>query len=172
MTTLGEHTGSGESLGEKAFILLVEDLDEDVFFILRALKQAGIKNEVLIAHSGDEAIRYLKGEGQFADRTKSPLPDLILLDLKMPGTDGFGVLRWLRSQEQLKHIIVVVLTGSTQIRDVNEAYKLGANSFLVKPDDFKNSTGLADVLKQYWQFGSQSPLNIPRPQADSGSQGI
>src|SRR4030095_16546255 len=107
--------------------------------------------------SGDEAIAYLKGTGIYADRVKYPLPHLVLLDIKMPGTDGLQVLRWIRQEPGLSLLRVVVLTGSDQIRDVNQAYKLGANSFMVKPSDFENFIEMGKTLQSYWLSQSKAP---------------
>src|SRR6267142_5224903 len=123
---------------QHAVILLVEDREDDVLIIAKAFAEARLDNEVRVVSDGEAAIQYLKGEGIYADRSKYPLPNLILLDLKMPKVDGFEVLRWLRQQPAFANIVVVVLTMSTAIRDVNLAYQLGANSFMVKPDDFQN----------------------------------
>ena len=148
----------GEML-EDALILLVEDRDDDIAIILKGFEAANIKNPVTVVRDGEEAIQYLDHKGIFTDCEKYPRPHLILLDLKMPKVDGFDVLRWVRSQQHLSGIIIVVLTSSNQIRDVNDAYKLGANSFLVKPDDFQNVASMATLLKDYWLFGNRAPAN-------------
>src|SRR5438477_12877403 len=114
-------------------ILLAEDREDDVLLIRRAFNKANLLNPLHLVHDGDEAIAYLKGEGQFANRAEYPLPSLLLLDLKMPRRDGFEVLQWVREQSSLKALRVIVLTSSEHIQDVNRAYDLGANSFLVKP---------------------------------------
>jgi len=149
---------------QHAVILLVEDREDDVLIIAKAFAEARLDNEVRVVSDGEAAIQYLKGEGIYADRSKYPLPNLILLDLKMPKVDGFEVLRWLRQQPAFANIVVVVLTMSTAIRDVNLAYQLGANSFMVKPDDFQNVTSMARVLKDYWLFGNKAPGMRPKTQ--------
>src|SRR4051794_12315353 len=113
---LGVNTrmGSGQML-EEAVILLVEDRGDDVLIVLRAFEHAGLKNRVIVCRDGEEAIQYLEGEGMFANRKEYPLPNLILLDLKMPKVDGFGVLRWLKNHPELKHIVTVVLTLSSEL---------------------------------------------------------
>ena len=103
-----------------------------------------------IVRDGEEAIDHLAGNGKYASRNEYPLPDLALLDLKMPKVDGFQVLEWIRQQPGIRGIPVAVLTSSDQLRDVNRAYGLGANSFLVKPTDFQNSVELARLLREYW----------------------
>jgi len=134
----------------KPVILLVEDGEDDIVLIKRALKRSAIEYPVRVVHDGEEAIAYLKGEWPYADRNKHPLPVLILLDLKMPRKDGFEVLQWVRQQPDLCALCVIVLTSSDQIWDVNTAYALGANSFLVKPLDFQNFIELARVLNDFW----------------------
>jgi CheY-like chemotaxis protein len=165
---LGVNSGisSGQML-EEAVILLVEDRGDDVLVVLRAFELAGLKNRVIVCRDGEEAIQYLKGEGAFANRKEYPLPNLILLDLKMPKIDGFGVLRWLKDHPELKSIATVVLTLSSEIRDVNQAYQLGANSFMVKPDDFSNVAAMSKLLKDYWLLGNKAPGIVHRPDSPS-----
>jgi len=158
----------GREMLENAVILLVEDREDDVLIIARAFAEAKLDNEVRVVSDGETAIQYLKGEGQYADREKFPLPQLILLDLKMPKVDGFEVLRWVRQESQFKNVIVVVLTSSNAIRDVNLAYQLGANSFMVKPDDFQNVTAMAKFLRDYWLFGNRAREVKPAPPPKPG----
>src|SRR6478672_2236577 len=113
--------------------------------MLRAFEKAGIKNPVQVAADGEEAVAYLTGQGEFSDRASYPLPHLVLLDLKLPKMDGFQVLQWIRTSAHLPGLRVVVLTSSDNIRDVNLAYSLGANSFLVKPMDFDRVVELAGL---------------------------
>jgi len=127
-------------------ILLVEDNRDDILLIRRAFERAGLGHKIQSVTSGFEAIAYLGGELPYEDRGKYPLPGLVLLDIKMPAMDGFEVLQWIRRQWELSHLCVVMLTSSDQIRDVNRAYKLGADSFLVKPLDFVNAGELAASL--------------------------
>jgi CheY-like chemotaxis protein len=114
-------------------ILLVEDNEDDVFLMKRALKSAEIVNPLRVIEDGQKAIDYLQGNGNFADRSAHPLPALIFLDLKLPFVRGLDVLAWLRTDDRFKSIIVVVLTSSEEPSDLSNAYKLGANFYLVKP---------------------------------------
>src|SRR2546421_5159781 len=114
---------------DQAVILIAEEREDDVLLVRRRLTRARIFKPIQVVGNGDELIAYLKAEGKFASRDEYPLPSLILLDLKMPGTDGFEVLRWIREQPALKALRVIVLTSSDAMRDVNEAYESGANSF-------------------------------------------
>src|SRR5262249_50156824 len=115
-------------------ILLVEDDEDDQFFMKVALDKAGIRDPLQIANDGREAISYLAGDGAFSDRTLFPLPTIIFLDLKMPYVNGFGVLEWLRTRgNEFSSTPVVVLTSSPEERDQTHAYELGARSYLLKP---------------------------------------
>jgi CheY-like chemotaxis protein len=142
---------------ENFVVLLVDDREDDIFLVQRAFRKANITNPLIPVTDGEQAIDYLKGEGKFSNRNEYPLPSLILLDLKMPKVDGFEVLTWIRQQPKLKGLAVVVLTSSTQLTDVNRAYELGANSFLVKPLDFENYQELGRILRQYWMLTVRLP---------------
>src|SRR6185295_4820460 len=128
--------------GRKA-ILIADDSEEDAFIIRRAFQEAGCDIPLTFVRDGQEAMDYLSGEGAFQDREAHPLPRLMLLDLKMPKVDGFDVLGWMQGQPQLKLLPVTVLTSSNQDRDVDRAYGLGANSYLVKPGSF---SGFVDIV--------------------------
>ena len=142
---------------EQALILLAEDREDDVILVRRAFQKAKVLNPMHVVRNGAETIAYLKGEGKYSNRAEYPLPELLLLDLKMPGTDGFDVLKWMRQQPGLQAMRVVVLTSSDQIRDVNAAYQLGANSFLVKPIDFERFVEMSQAINGYWLWMSKAP---------------
>lgn len=142
--------------GESA-ILVVDDDSNDVFLIQRAFQRMKLAGPVNVVRDGAEALAYLSGEGVFADREQHPLPALLLLDLKMPRRSGFEVLEWVRQQPVLRRLAVVVLTSSNQSSDVNRAYDLGANSYLVKPAGFDNLVELAKCLEQYWLKLNEKP---------------
>jgi len=153
-------------MSNSALILLAEDRDDDVLLIKRSFARANIPNPMLLVTNGEEAILYLKGEGKFADRSGYPLPALLLLDLKMPIVDGFEVLRWARQQSSLALLKILVLTSSESLRDVNEAYRLGANSFLVKPLDFENCVQLGRLIRDCWLKTDNPPVALradPQP---------
>ena len=150
---------------DNALFLLVEDDPDQVDLVRRAFQKAKIVNPLHVVKSGQEAMVYLEGSGPYANREEFPLPKLILLDLKMPGISGFDVLRWIRQQPPLKSLRIIVLTASNEIRDVNEAYQLGANSFLVKPVDFDDFVHLTQSIQGYWIWLNKSPENSrPVPQ--------
>jgi CheY-like chemotaxis protein len=138
-------------------ILLAEDREDDVLLVQKAFKTAAMDCQLQVVQNGEEAMSYLSGEGKFCDRAQFPFPDLVLLDLKMPRISGFEVLRWIRQHPKIRNLRVVVLTSSTQIRDVNEAYRLGANSFLVKPLDFENFVETSKALRAYWLVLDNAP---------------
>jgi len=129
-------------------MLVVDDDQNDVTLVKRAFDRAGLRNPIQTVTSGTEALAYLQGDHPYSDRTQYPLPALLFLDIKMPPPDGFDVLRWIRHQNQFAKLCVVMLTGSDDIRDANLAYRLGADSFLVKPLDFWNATELMESLQR------------------------
>src|SRR5207253_1147727 len=140
---------SGPRTPDKA-ILLVEEREDDVLLVLRAFRKAGVPNPIRAVSDGEEAMSYLLGIDEYSERLAFPFPHLVLLDLKMPKTNGFEVLRWIRSLPVFKALPVIVLTCSEDIFDVIKAYELGANSFLVKPFEFENYTALAGTLAKFW----------------------
>lgn len=136
---------------EHATILLADDDPNDVFLMQRAFKRIGYRNLLQVVANGEEAVRYLSGDGRFGDRSCFPLPSLVLLDLKMPRKSGLEVLTWVRAQPcGIRRIPVIVLTSSKQAVDVNQAYDLGANSYLVKPLTFERLVEIVGSLNQYW----------------------
>ena len=143
-------------------ILVAEDNPDDVQMLKRALEQAAIDTPISFVSDGEQAIAYLKGTGKFANRAEYPLPDLLLLDLKMPRSNGFDVLEWLRQQPTLASLRTVVLTTSDRIWDVTRAYELGANSFLVKPLDFTDFKNTIQAVYNYWLALDKAP-NVARP---------
>ena len=133
-----------------AAILLVEDNEDDIFLMKRALKSAGISNPLSIVEDGQQAVDYLAGAGAYANRDQYPLPAVVFVDLKLPIKTGLEVLSWIRRQDRLHHLIVVVLTSSNEPSDLREAYRLGANSYLVKPPTASQLLDLAKAFKWYW----------------------
>lgn len=142
-----------------AVILLAEDRPDDVLLIRRALSAAKVGNPLIVLPDGEEAMAYLDGVGKYSDRNSFPLPDIILLDLKMPKMDGFEVLRAIKDRPHLGNIRVIVLTSSEDIFDVNKAYELGASSFLVKPLEFENFAVLMRTLNHFWLKRNVMPGN-------------
>ena len=131
-------------------ILHVEDDPNDVLLVQRAFKKSNITAAVHAVTDGDQAVGYLSGKGDYADRTANPMPHLVLLDLKMPRKSGLEVLAWIRSQNELKLLVVVVFTSSRHDEDVNKDYELGANSYLVKPVGFDSLKEVIISVCHYW----------------------
>lgn len=138
-------------------ILLVEDDPNDVLLIRRAFRKSDVANPIQVVGDGEEAIAYLSGRGPYADRERYPLPVLLLLDLKLPRKSGFEVLEWLRQQRGLKRLPVAVLTSSAETPDINRAYDLGANSYLVKPVRFEGLLRMVQTLNLYWLIINEKP---------------
>ena len=138
-------------------ILLVEDDPNDVFLIQRAFRKANLANPIQVMNDGEAAVQYLSGQEPYADRDRYPLPMLMLLDLKLPRRSGLEVLEWLKQQPKLKRLPVVVLTSSREHTDLNRAYDLGANSYLVKPVAFDSLLNMVQTLNQYWLIINESP---------------
>ena len=139
-------------------ILLVEDDENDVFFFQRAMSRAGMINLVQVARDGQEAIDYLQGAGKFAARSEFPLPCLILLDLKLPLVMGLDVLKWIREQSGMAHI-VVILTSSREEADIAAAYRLGANAYLVKPAEASKLGDMVRAINDFWLTQNAPPSN-------------
>ncbi|MFQ5451480.1 MAG: response regulator [Nitrospinaceae bacterium] len=132
------------------WILLVEDSDEDFATTLRAFKKSGVAYPVKRCVDGDDALDYLFRRGKFSDPKTSPRPDLILLDLNLPGTDGREVLVEIKSDPVLKKIPAIVLTTSSEDRDIQKCYDAGANSFLNKSVDFRKFVEKIQRFKDFW----------------------
>lgn len=141
---------------EDKIILLVEDNPDDVDLTLRALKKSNIKNKVIIAKDGVEALDYLHGTGMHAGRDTKDQPVVVMLDLKLPKINGLEVLRDIRQNERTSLIPVVILTSSTEQKDMVEGYKLGANSFIRKPVDFEQFAEAIKLLGLYWTFWNET----------------
>src|SRR5436853_6594879 len=131
-------------------ILYAEDEPDDVLFLKRALKSAGLPHTLNAVHDGEEALEYLAGEGPFTDRAQYPLPDLILLDINMPKLSGLDVLARLRTQPHLKLVPVLILTSSSRSEDRERARELGADDYLLKPSDPLKLPELAKSLHDHW----------------------
>jgi CheY-like chemotaxis protein len=129
-------------------VLLVEDNEDDVFFLCRALRAAQLDVPVQVASDGQEAMDYLVGKGEFVDRTRFPLPALILLDLKLPHVHGLQTLSWVREQPEIKNVPVFILTSSSEGRDRTKAAELGARGFHVKPPNRELVADVAQILEE------------------------
>lgn len=139
-------------------ILLVEDNPDDELLTLRALRKNNILNDIIVARDGAEALDYLFGTGIHAGRDTSVMPQVILLDLKLPKVDGLKVLRRLRADERTRLLPVVILTSSDEEQDIIDSYNLGANSYIRKPVDFAQFSKAVRQLELYWLVLNTSPL--------------
>lgn len=135
---------------DEKIILLVEDNPDDEALMLRALRKNNIANEIVVARDGQEALDYLFASGAYAGRVLEKMPELVLLDLKLPRVDGLEVLKRMRADEKTRYVPVVVLTTSTEQRDIVSSYRFGANSFVQKPVDFSEFIEATKQLGTYW----------------------
>ena len=138
-------------------ILLVEDDANDALLVSKAAQKTLAGIPLQIVSNGQEALNYLAGQGLYADRARHPFPDIVLLDLKMPVMNGFELLRWVRSQPNLKRLPVIIFTGSIQEHDTKTAYEEGANSYLVKPGNFNDLVETLRNVGDFWLTGTRLP---------------
>ncbi|MDZ7370402.1 MAG: response regulator [candidate division KSB1 bacterium] len=143
---------------KKANILLVEDDPMDIELTLNAFKEVRLENDIHIVTSGEEALDYLFGRNRYADRAAHPLPDIVLLDIKLPGLSGLQVLQKIKNTPVLKRIPVIILTSSQEESDRINGYDFGANSYLIKPVTFENFLTVVKQIYDYWLT-----LNIEAP---------
>ena len=133
-------------------ILVVDDSANDVFLLEQAFKKSAAASRLYSVQDGIEARAYLKGEGQFSDRAVYPFPDLLLLDLNMPRMNGFEFLQWLRADVDCKQLVIYVLSASARDGDVQRAYQLGANSYVVKPSRMDELVSFVAAMHQWHRF--------------------
>ena len=138
-------------------ILLVEDEENDVFFLQQAMQRAGLRNTLQVARHGREALEYLQGAGKFSNRQDFPLPSLVLLDLKLPYVMGLDVLKWIREQPEVSMTIVIVFTSSQEESDIRNAYRCGANAYLVKPSDVGQLESVVQAIRDFWLAHNRPP---------------
>ena len=138
-------------------VLLVEDDLNDIFLVKRAFKLAQVRSPLQVVTDGLEATNYLKGEDKFADRQLYPLPKLIVMDIKMPRRSGFDVLEWAKHDPVLRRIPIVIVSSSEDPADINRAYELGANAYMVKPVDYRAVEHLFKSITQYWGLECAKP---------------
>jgi len=141
----------------RKILLLVEDNPDDEMLTIRALQKHNLANEIVVARDGQEALDYLFGEGEYEARDEEELPQVILLDLKLPKVDGLQVLERIRANPRTRAVPVVVLTSSNEERDIIRSYDLGANSYVRKPVDFEQFVEAARQLGLYWLVLNEVP---------------
>jgi len=139
-------------------VLLVEDDENDVVLVTHTFKKAQINNPLQVVTDGAEAVEYLKGDGKYEDRERWPLPELIVMDIKMPRLTGFEVLEWVKGNGgPLRRIPIVIVSGSDNPDDINRAYELGANAYMVKPMDSRGVEHLFQSITHYWGLECAKP---------------
>ena len=138
-------------------ILYVDDDDNDVLLLKHAFRCAKLPFDLQVVNDPEKASAYLGGQDVYADRNLYPLPALVLLDLKMPRMNGLEVLEWIRSQPTLKRLVVIVFTASNQAAEVNRAYEMGANSYLVKPVELESLVEIVKGMSTYWMTLNERP---------------
>ena len=141
-------------------VLMADDSPEDIFLVDRAVQKSGLSRFFHAVNDGEDAIAYMRGLGQYGDRRRFLFPNILLLDLKMPKVDGFGVLRWLAAHPECKVIPTIMFSSSFLEEDVHQAYVLGANAFASKPHDLESLVVLMRDLYSFW-----SKCQVPAPPA-------
>jgi CheY-like chemotaxis protein len=147
-------------MNENQTILLVDDSENDLWLMRAAFKKAEFNSPLREVRNGEEAIAYLKGDGPYGNRSEFPLPTVMLLDLNMPMKNGFDVLTWVRTQTGLKRLSIVVLTASLRAEDIERAFDLGANSFLLKPSNLETLAAMIRCLRDWIRINHFPSLSV------------
>ena len=152
-------------------VLYAEDEEDDVFLLRHAFQEASIPNPIVTLPDGEAAIDYLGGRGNFTDRSEHPLPILLLLDINMPLVSGLEVLEWIRAQDSsLRELPALIFSSSSQPSDIQRAYQLGANGYLVKPSGLANLAEMVRAVRDYWLVHNQVPPGFDRPEPAAPGQ--
>ena len=144
-------------------ILLAEDEESDAMLLQRAFQKNSIPNPIHWVTDGMQAVGYLRGEGEYADRSKFPFPSVIMLDLKMPRMSGLEVLKWIRDYPDYQVIPTIVMSSSQQDTDIQQAYALGANSYMLKPPDFDRLVKMVKTTHEYWAMSLKPRTKWSKP---------
>jgi CheY-like chemotaxis protein len=139
-------------------VLLVEDDANDVMLMRTALTRTGLNTQLEVVHDGEQALHYLQRSGEYANRRGHPYPSVIVIDLKMPRVNGLEVLRWLHDHPECPAIPTIVFSASRMDQDVQEAYRLGASSYFVKPTGFQELLELVKIMYSYWERAERPPV--------------
>ena len=145
---------------EQFTILLVEDDENDLLLIQRAFKKHFVESSLFTTRNGHEAIEYLSGHDGFKDRLKHPFPDVVITDLKMPKMSGFELLAWIEDHQEFRVIPTIVMSASSEERDVARAYDLGANTYMVKPSDFDTLAEMVKLIRDYWAMSIKPNVKV------------
>lgn len=144
-------------MNKNATILLAEDDPNDVLLIERAFRKANFGGHLLVVNDGEQAVAYLSGENGYKDRDRFPFPQFVIMDLKLPRRSGLEVVSWVRSHAALKRLPIALLTSSKQPGDINSAYDLGVNCYLIKPVNFEDLVQTVKTLDLFWLQMNQFP---------------
>ena len=148
-------------MSKRLVILVAEDDPNDLELLRHVIGENGVEVSFQSTDDGEQLINYFKGEGKFVDRDRHPMPDIVVLDLKMPRMNGFEVLQWLRQEPGLARIPIVVLSGSGLESDIEEAYRLGANTYFTKPGQLAELRKIIGALIDYWRRSQRPSINAP-----------
>jgi CheY-like chemotaxis protein len=143
--------------GREPLILLIDDSESDIALLRQAFARAGMTRPLQVVQDGVDAMSYLLGRGEFADRDAYPMPSILIIDVNMPRLNGLELLTWLRTQPEFSHLMVIVLTGDGRIEAVNHAYHLGANSYLLKPTRHEELLDMVASFYRYWIIHNHLP---------------
>jgi two-component system response regulator len=138
-------------------IVLADDDAAGAYLFLRAMKEAGVQQRIVVVPDGEAVIRYVAGQAEYADRFAFPPPCLLLVDQKLPGCSGLEVIDWLRTRSRAPALPALLLSASTSDSDVQAAYLVGANGYLVKPGSYEETLAMARALKDYWLTFNRLP---------------
>jgi CheY-like chemotaxis protein len=138
-------------------VLLAEDEEDDVFFLKRALNKSRITDPLHVVNDGEHAVDYIRGERDYGNRRRHPMPDIMIVDLKMPGKSGFEVLNWLRRESRCRSMPLIILSSSPEPRDIARAYEFGANAYLVKSSDMDHFSAILKDLYEFWKQTAELP---------------
>lgn len=151
-------------------VLIAEDESSDLWLLTQAIETADLPIRLQVFRDGDEVIKYLQGNGEFNDGTQHPLPDLLILDLKMPRMNGLEVVRWVRRSTEYCYVPIVMLSGSVVHEDIDQAYGEGANAFFTKPNGFEELREMIKYIAGFWLRAQRSRggFRVCSPQTNTG----
>lgn len=143
------------SVAKGSPILIADDSESDIFFLLRAFSASGVRNPIYVVRNGAEALGYLEGSGQYADRARFPLPQVVFLDLRLPAPNGFEILAWKQAHPEFCRLLFVAMSNFDSLKAINDAYDAGANTFLSKPIHPRDIANIIEGYEEYWSLVGQ-----------------